>query len=84
VVCPIGAPDQQIRRADPVTAKINRQAAPDDHLSAGAHGLQTGSDLHLGRTGGQWPKIDNSSATGGDQLIEHRCFELRTTVEELG
>jgi hypothetical protein len=67
-----------------VTRKIDRQTALDDYFSAGAHGLQTGFDLHLGRTGGQWPKIDNSSARGGDQLIEHRCFELRATVKELG
>ena len=67
-----------------MTGKIERQAAADDHVSAGAHRPDTGFDLHLGSVGGQWPKIDNPSAAGDDQLLEHYGLELRATVEQLG
>ena len=42
------------------------------------------SSLHLGGAGRQWPKIDNPSAVGADQLLEHCGLELGTTVKQLG
>ena len=81
----VGAADQQIRAAHPMTGQIDRQAAADDHLPR--RRPSPGRRPRSGRLGVSAASSRRSTTrprVGADQLLEHHGLELRAAVEQLG
>ena len=79
----VGAPDQQIRPADPVTGSVDREQAGDDHLRPRGHRGETGSGPLLRWMLGQQPQVDHPPVAGGDQLLQYHGLEPTRPVEQL-